>query len=81
MRATVLVRPKAGILDPQGQAVKSSLRHLGFAVEGTKVGRLVELEVATDDEGEARAQVERMCEQLLANPLIESYEIELQAQR
>jgi phosphoribosylformylglycinamidine synthase subunit PurS len=79
MRATVLVRPKTGILDPQGQAVESSLRHLGFAVEDTKVGRLVELDLATDDEAEARHQVERMCEQLLANPLIESYEIELRA--
>jgi len=79
MKATVLVRPKAGILDPQGQAVESSLRHLGFAVEETKVGRLVELQLATDDETEARAEVERMCEQLLANPLIESYEIELRA--
>jgi phosphoribosylformylglycinamidine synthase subunit PurS len=78
MKATVLVRPKPGILDPQGQAVESSLRHLGFAVEGTRVGRLVELEVDAGDAGEARAQVERMCEQLLANPLIESYEIELQ---
>jgi phosphoribosylformylglycinamidine synthase subunit PurS len=78
MKATVLVRPKAGILDPQGQAVESSLRHLGFAVGNAKVGRLVELDVETDDAGEARAQVERMCEQLLANPLIESYEIELQ---
>ena len=54
LRATVLVRPKAGILDPQGQAVESSLRHLGFAVEETRVGRLVELELATTDEGEAR---------------------------
>ena len=79
MKATVLVRPKAGILDPQGQAVESSLRHLGFAVEETKVGRLVELQLATNDEAEARAEVERMCEQLLANPLIESYEIELRA--
>ena len=79
MKATVLVRPKTGILDPQGQAVESSLRHLGFAVEETKVGRLVELQLATDDEAEARAEVERMCEQLLANPLIESYEIELRA--
>jgi phosphoribosylformylglycinamidine synthase len=78
MRATVLVRPKEGILDPQGQAVESSLRHLGFAVVGTRVGRLVELDVDATDEPEARAQVERMCEQLLANPLIESYEIELQ---
>jgi phosphoribosylformylglycinamidine synthase len=79
VKATVLVRPKPGILDPQGQAVESSLRHLGFAVAETKVGRLVELEVETGDAEEARSQVERMCEQLLANPLIESYEIELQA--
>jgi phosphoribosylformylglycinamidine synthase PurS subunit len=77
VRATVLVRPKAGILDPQGQAIESSLRHLGFAVGEARVGRLVELELETDDAGEARAQLERMCEQLLANPLIESYEIDL----
>ena len=78
MKAIVLVRPKAGILDPQGQAVESSLRHLGFAVAEARVGKLVELEVETDDAAEARVQLERMCEQLLANPLIESYEIELQ---
>jgi phosphoribosylformylglycinamidine synthase PurS subunit len=76
MKATVLVRPKPGILDPQGQAVESSLRHLGFAVAEARVGKLVELEVDADDEAEARTQLERMCEQLLANPLIESYEIE-----
>jgi phosphoribosylformylglycinamidine synthase PurS subunit len=77
MRATVLVRPKAGILDPQGQAVESSLRHLGFAVDEARVGRLVDLEVDAADAADARAQIERMCEQLLANPLIESYEIEV----
>ncbi|HVU77991.1 MAG TPA: phosphoribosylformylglycinamidine synthase subunit PurS [Gaiellaceae bacterium] len=77
MRATVLVRPKPGILDPQGQAVESSLRHLGFEVGDARVGRLVDIEVSTNDRDEARAQLERMCEQLLANPLIESYEIEL----
>ncbi len=77
MRATVLVRPKTGILDPQGQAVESSLRHLGFAVGEARVGRLVELDVGTEDAAEARSQIERMCEQLLANPLIESFEIEL----
>jgi phosphoribosylformylglycinamidine synthase subunit PurS len=77
VRATVLVRPKAGILDPQGQAVESSLRHLGFAVGEARVGRVVELELETNDAAEAQAQLERMCEQLLANPLIESYEIEL----
>jgi phosphoribosylformylglycinamidine synthase PurS subunit len=77
VRATVLVRPKPGILDPQGQAVESSLRHLGFEVSDARVGRLVDVDVATDDEAEALAQIERMCEQLLTNPLIESYEIEL----
>jgi len=76
VRATVLVRPKAGILDPQGDAVRESLRHLG-AVGEARIGRVVDLEVQGGDPGQARAQVERMCEQLLANPLIESYEIEL----
>jgi phosphoribosylformylglycinamidine synthase subunit PurS len=76
MRATVLVRPKPGILDPQGEAVESSLRQLGFAVEGARIGRVVDLELAEDgDPDQARAELERMCEQLLANPLIESYEI------
>ena len=78
MRATVLVRPKHGILDPQGEAVESSLRQLGFTVGGARVGRVVDLEVEATDALAARAALERMCEQLLANPLIESYEIELQ---
>ena len=77
MKATVLVRPKPGILDPQGQAVSSSLRHLGFDVGETHVGKVVDVELATDDPTEARAQLESMCAQLLANPLIESYAIEL----
>jgi phosphoribosylformylglycinamidine synthase len=77
VKATVLVRPKPGILDPQGQAVESSLRHLGFEIGDARVGRLVDVELATEDRAEARAQLERMCEQLLANPLIESYTIEL----
>lgn len=80
MKATVLVRPKPGILDPQGQAVESSLRHLGFEVGEARIGRLVDVEVATDDRADALAQLERMCEQLLANPLIESYTIELHAE-
>jgi phosphoribosylformylglycinamidine synthase subunit PurS len=77
MRATVVVRPKQGILDPQGQAVESSLRQLGFSVDEARVGRVVDLEVDSTDAAAARAEVERMCEQLLANPLIESYEIKL----
>jgi phosphoribosylformylglycinamidine synthase PurS subunit len=75
VRATVLIRPKQGILDPQGQAVEESLRHLGFAVGEARVGRLVDVEVDTADAEQARAAVEQMCEQLLANPLIESYHI------
>ena len=77
MKATVLVRPKQGILDPQGQAVESALGHLGFAVRDARVGRVVDLEVEASDLAAARAEVERMCEQLLANPLVESYEISL----
>jgi phosphoribosylformylglycinamidine synthase len=77
MRATVLVRPKPGILDPQGEAVLGSLKQLGFAVDDARVGRVVDLELQNGDHEQARADLERMCEQLLANPLIESYEIEL----
>ena len=77
MRATVLVRPKPGILDPQGEAVLGSLKQLGFAVDDARVGRVVDLELEDGDGEQARAELERMCEQLLANPLIESYEIEL----
>jgi phosphoribosylformylglycinamidine synthase subunit PurS len=77
MKATVVVRPKAGILDPQGEAVESSLRQLGFSVGAARIGRVVDLDVDAPTADEARAAVERMCEQLLANPLIESYEIEV----
>jgi len=77
MKATVAVRPKPGILDPQGEAVRVSLNHLGFDVTETRVGRLVELELAATDAEAARAEVERMCERLLANPLIETFEIEI----
>jgi phosphoribosylformylglycinamidine synthase len=68
----VLIRPKQGILDPQGVAVERALPALGFAgVANVHVGRLVELDV--DD----AAQVEPMCEKLLANPLVEDYEVQL----
>jgi phosphoribosylformylglycinamidine synthase PurS subunit len=77
MRATVLVRPKQGILDPQGEAVLGSLRKLGFDVESVRVGRLIDVELRAADDDDARAQLERMCMELLANPLIESFEVEL----
>ncbi len=79
MKATVLVRPKSGILDPQGEAIESSLRQLGFPVVGARIGRVIDLDVDAGNEREAHAAVERMCEQLLANPLIEGYEIEVPA--
>ena len=79
MRATVLVRPKAGILDPQGEAVEQSLRQLGFSVSEARVGRVVDLEGDERDPASAREALDAMCRQLLANPLIESYEIEVQA--
>jgi phosphoribosylformylglycinamidine synthase subunit PurS len=75
VKATVLVRPKPGILDPQGAAVQRSLKQLGFPVEEARVGRVVDLELDLGDVDRTRAELERMCEELLANPLIESYEI------
>ena len=76
MRAIVTVRPKEGILDPQGEAVRTALDHLGFPVEEARIGRVIDLTFASRDD--ARAELQRMCEELLANPLIESYEIELE---
>ena len=75
MRFRVLIRPKEGILDPQGQAVERALPALGYEdVSNVHVGRLVELDV--DGDGDVEAQVREMCERLLANPLIESYEVQ-----
>ena len=74
MRARVLIRPKAGILDPQGVAVERALPALGFeGVSNVHVGRLVELDV------EDESRLEELCEKLLANPLIEDYEIQTAA--
>ena len=72
MKVRVLVRPKAGILDPQGETVKSALPALGFgSVRTVHVGRLIEMEVESADE------VDAMCRRLLANPTIEEYEWEV----
>ena len=77
MKATVLVRPKDGMLDPQGEAVESSLRKLGFDVGAVRVGRVIDVELGAADPTLAREQVERMCAELLANPLIESVHIDV----
>ncbi len=72
MKAKILIRPKEGILDPQGKAIERALPALGFeGVSGVRVGRLVELEAGTPD------RLDELCEKLLANPLIEDFEIEL----
>jgi phosphoribosylformylglycinamidine synthase subunit PurS len=75
VKATVLVRPKDGMLDPQGEAVQGSLRKLGFDVGAVRVGRVIDVELGAADPTHAREQVERMCAELLANPLIESVDI------
>ena len=72
MKARVLIRPKEGILDPQGQAVERALPALGFdGAENVRVGRLVELDV------QDTTRLHEMCERLLANPLIEDYEVQV----
>ena len=75
MRATVLVRPKPGILDPQGEAVARSLAALGFPVDGVRAGKVFDLDVATDDPAEAERVAREAAEQALANGLIESFEV------
>jgi len=80
-RYAVNVTPKPGILDPQGRAVEGSLGHLGIAgVSGVRVGRRVELTVDADDDAASRAIVERLAGDLLSNPLIEAYDVELLGQ-
>ncbi len=77
-RFAVNVTPKPGILDPQGRAVEQSLPHLGVAgVSAVRVGRRVELTVEALTEDEARAVVDRLAGELLSNPLIEAYGVEL----
>jgi phosphoribosylformylglycinamidine synthase len=72
LRARVLIRPKEGILDPQGKAVERALPALGFdGIEHVRIGRMVELEA------EDASQLPDLCEKLLSNPLIEDYEIEM----
>ena len=78
MKATVLIRPKEGILDPQGEAVGEALRTLGFAVSSARVGRLVDVDLETDDPAEAETALAAMSRDLLANPMIESFTIEIE---
>jgi len=78
VKGRVRVTLKDGVLDPQGKAIAQALARLGFDdVEGVRQGKLIEIEIAERDAAKARAELEAMCEKLLANPVIEDYAIEL----
>ena len=78
MKARVFVTLKNGVLDPQGKAIGHALSNLGFAAVGeVRQGKIIDLELAEKDAGKARASLKEMCEKLLANTIIEKYDIEL----
>jgi phosphoribosylformylglycinamidine synthase len=78
MKARVFVTLKNGVLDPQGKAIGHALNGLGFAAVGeVRQGKVIDLELSERDEAKARASLREMCEKLLANTVIEKYEIEL----
>ena len=78
MKINVFVTPKRNVLDPQGAAVGHALESLGFpGLKGTRVGKLIELEVDADDTPEFRAHLDRVCRDLLANPVIEDFRCEI----
>jgi phosphoribosylformylglycinamidine synthase len=78
MKANIRVTLKDGVLDPQGKAIQGALGHLGIGgVRDVRQGKFIEVELAETDEAEARATVEKMCKELLANLVIENYSFEL----
>ncbi|MAQ38977.1 phosphoribosylformylglycinamidine synthase [Thioclava sediminum] len=78
MKARVHVMLKDGVLDPQGEAVRHALGHMGFGgVEGVRQGKVIELDLSATDAASAEAEVKEMCEKLLANTVIEKYTIEI----
>lgn len=78
MKAVIHVGLKLGVLDPQGKAVADTLTRMGFSeVDGARIGKVIELDLVGLSEAEAESRVTQMCEQLLANTVIESYSVEL----
>ena len=78
MKATVTVYPRREILDPQGKAIRDALGRIGFeGVESVRAGKSFEIDLAGDDPTAVREQLDTMCRKLLANPVVEDYEIEL----
>jgi phosphoribosylformylglycinamidine synthase len=80
MKAIVRITLKSGVLDPQGKAIAHSLASLGFeGVNDVRQGKYIELDLAETDKAKAKQAVEKMCGSLLANPVIETYKVELEA--
>ncbi len=78
-KARIYVTYKPTVLDPQGNTIRTALHHLGFAeVDSVRMGKYLEVELGTDDAAKAQQDVEAMCQQLLANPVIESYRYDLE---
>jgi phosphoribosylformylglycinamidine synthase subunit PurS len=78
MKAKIHITLKTGVLDPQGKAIEGALCGLGFAgVDNVRQGKFIELEISESDPTKAREQIEAMCKKLLANPVMENYEIEV----
>jgi phosphoribosylformylglycinamidine synthase len=78
MKARIQITLKNGVLDPQGKAIEGALGSLGFSgIDEVRQGKLIEISLTETDEGKARAELERMCQELLANTVIENYSFEL----
>lgn len=78
VKARVRVTPKDGVLDPEGRAVQRALGDMGYSdAQEIRIGKLIEIELDCDDPAKARGRIAEMCDRLLANPVIESYEIDL----
>ena len=78
MKATIYISLKNGVLDPQGKAIENALGQLGFdGVENVRQGKMIELELADTDANQAHDRLQEMCEKLLANTVIENYDIRL----
>ena len=78
MKARIKIMLKNGVLDPQGEAIKHALNNIGFeSVTGVRQGKVIELEIDGSDKGQVRAELDKMCNKLLANTVIEIFEIEI----
>jgi len=78
MKARIKIMLKNGVLDPQGEAIKHALNNIGFeSVTGVRQGKVIELDIEGSDKNRIRSQIENMCNKMLANTVIENFEIEL----